>query len=77
MTLESHSRSEASHMFDKIKQKMCENVSKGAPQLCCRQRTFKIKWLQTIYNVKLTFTQKQIPRQNKNVTCFQWIKFFY
>ena len=32
---------------------------------------FKIKCLQTIYNVKWTFTQKKIPRQNdKHLTCF-------
>jgi len=43
MTLELHSRSETSHIFDKIKQKVCASVSKEAPQQLCRQRIFKIK----------------------------------
>ena len=30
----------------------------------------KIKWLQTTYNVKLTFTQKQIPTQNEKFNLF-------
>ena len=31
---------------------------------------FKIKWLQTTYNVKWTFTQKQIPTQNEKFNLF-------
>jgi len=66
--LEPHSiSSEASHTLVKIKQKFCANMPKGAPQQfeCLDKEQFKIKWLQTIYNAKCTFTQKPIPRQNE------------
>jgi len=45
-------------------------MSKGAPQQFERvdKQQFKTKWLQTIYNVKCTFMQKQIPRQNEKFT---------
>ena len=47
--------------------RLCANVPKGAPQQLQRadKEQFKTKWRQTIYNVKYTFTQKQILRQNK------------
>jgi len=45
---------------------LCANVPKGAPQQlqCVYKKQIKIKWLQTINSVKLTFTQKQILRPN-------------
>jgi len=54
-------------MFVKIKQTLSENVPKGDPQEVCYvdKEQFKIKWLQTIHNVKWTFTQKQIPGKIK------------
>jgi len=66
--------------FFKTKQKLCANVPKGAPQQhqCVEDKEqFYTKWLQTIYNVKLVFTQKLIPRQNQNLVCFQRITFLY
>jgi len=66
--LEPHSiSSKASHTLVKIKQKFCANMPKGAPQQfeCLDKEQFEIKWLQTIYNAKCTFTQKPIPRQNE------------
>jgi len=45
-------------------------MPKGARQQfeCVDKEQFKTKWLQTIYNVKCTFTQKQIPRQTEKFT---------
>jgi len=71
--------SEASRMFVKIKQNLCANVPKGDSQQvwCVDKEQFKIKWLQTIHNVKWTFTQKQIPEKIENETCFQRIMFLH
>ena len=68
--LEPHLRYEASHMFDKIKQKVCANMPKGTLNNCVDKEQFKINWLQTVYNAKLTFTQKQIPRQNEEFNLY-------
>jgi len=40
-------------------------VPNGASQQleCVDKEKLKIKWLQTIYSMERTFTQKQIPRQ--------------
>jgi len=34
------------------------------------KQEYKIKWLQKIYDMKLTSTQKQIPRQNEKFDLF-------
>jgi len=49
-------------MLVKMKQKLCANGPKGALQQiqCVYKKQFKIERLQTIYNVKWTFTEKQI-----------------
>jgi len=53
-------------MFVKMKQNFNAKMSKRAPQQFERvdKEQCKTKWLQTIYNVKWTFMQKQISRQN-------------
>jgi len=74
MTLETHLiNSEASHVFVKMKQTLCANMPKKAPQQLQRvdKEQFKIKLLQTIQYVKLTFMQEEIPRQNAKFN-FLW-----
>jgi len=62
-------RSEASYIIFKIKQKLSTNTRtpKGATQQlqCLDKEQLIIKWFQTIYSVKWTFTHEQIPRQNE------------
>jgi len=46
---------------------MCKYAKGRLQQMkCVDKEQFKIKWLQTFYNVKWTFTENQIPRQNEN-----------
>jgi len=54
-------------MVVKIRQELCANVPKGAPQQIqsADKEQLKSKWFQSNYSVKLTFTQKQIPRQKQ------------
>jgi len=65
-------------MFFKIKQKLCANVTKGVlQQLCCvHKEQCTINLLETVYNVKLTFTQKQILWQNKKYNLLSANKIF-
>jgi len=53
-------------------------MPKRAPQQfkCVENEHFKTTCLQTIYNAKCTFTQKQIPKM-KNLPWFQRKKFLY
>ena len=52
-------------------------MPKGAPQQCVDKEQFQIKRLQPIYNVKLTFTQKQTLRQNEKFNLLAAKKNFY
>jgi len=50
---------------------MCKFANKeGLSTTCVNKEQFKIEWLQTIYSVNHTFTQKQIPRQNEKFNFF-------
>ena len=42
-------------------------MPKGVPQQveCTDKEQSEVKWLQKIYYVKCTFSQKQIPKQNE------------
>ena len=49
-------------------------MPKRGSQWCVDKKQFKIKWLQTIYKVKITSTQKRIPRQIEKINLISGIK---
>jgi len=57
--------SSRSYVYQNKAKIMCKCVKGGASLQCVNTEQFKVKWLQTIYHVKWSFTKKQIPRQNE------------
>jgi len=57
---------------------MCKFAIKASQQLqCVFKEQCKITCYQTIYNVKWSFTQKQIPRQNEEFNLLSANKFLH
>jgi len=53
---------------------MCK-CAKGGLSTMCIQRKFKMKWLQTIYKVKIISTHTKNPRKIENINLISAIKF--